>query len=695
MLKRRPDVLAMLVALVGSLAVLSILTFDLLASREKDLDDHHKRLSHFSIMLAEHTARTFEAIDILLREIATDLSTNHLRWREWEPTRGWEYVAQRHSRALPQLRDIILFDEGGNQRFISTYFPAPHINVADRPYFSALRDEGLDVATYGPYVGRNSGRYTFALARRIRNGLGEFAGASFAAIEPAYFQEFCWGNRLSDDFEAILINRQGKVITSCRPTDLSRNAPFVGTVATEHLFQGRLKGFILPESGVFTQAGIQISISEVPHFADLRIVALQPVSGILSRWRQKAVEFGILAGLVVGGLIFGGWLIWRRTREMHSNTKELARQREILENNFARATEEIALQKASAERANHAKSRFLAAASHDLRQPLHALSLFAADLQRQVRAGNMEELPRIADQIRTSSSVLGELLDSLLDISRLDMSSIQINAQPFPVQQLFERLATSYQRSAQSQSQRLIFRPTRLIAETDPTLVERLLANLLSNALRYSPDNGTVLVAARRRGKRISLEVRDNGIGIPPEHQTAIFGEFFQVGNTAREARKGLGLGLSIVDRLSRALNCPVSLRSQPGYGTVFAVSLPQGTLYEAPTSSNAPLVESSSTILFLGEQPAVSEALRLAENWSLPCQRIIAPQALGPADKGLICVVDAAELERLPHLWLDLGELIILGESAPASRPNHHRLTLPLRPAKFRALLEQLRKSA
>src|SRR5574343_1186688 len=184
MASRKPETLALTISLVGTLIVVLVFLADLIVARNRDLEAGERRLQHFSIMRAEHTARTFEAVDMLLREMSADLTQNQRNWENWEPGKGWEYVAQRHSRSMPQLRDLIIFDRYGNQRFISTYFPPPRINVKDRPYFEKL-EAGLESATFGPYVGRNSGRYSYALARRILGPDGRFAGASFAALEPA------------------------------------------------------------------------------------------------------------------------------------------------------------------------------------------------------------------------------------------------------------------------------------------------------------------------------------------------------------------------------------------------------------------------------------------------------------------------------------------------------------------------------
>lgn len=690
MLRKKPETLALFVALIGTLTVLSVFLIDLVLARHRDIETGERRLQHFSIMMAEHTARSFESLDVLLRETSTDLSSNRRNWESWAPNTGWEYVAQRHSRAMPQLRDLIIFDRDGNQRFASTYFPTPQINIEDRPYFKALKN-GAEVATYGPYIGRNSGRYSYAIARRLNGDGGRFNGIAFAAIEPAYLQDFCWSNRLSDDFEAVLINAQGLIIASCRPTDLSRQSPVLGMPATDILFSGRLKD-LMPESGINSGNGLLVSVSAVPGFADLRILTAIPEKTLLASWHSRMVELGTLGLLVTVVLLVGALMVRRQLRDMTAMTAELAASHDSLEERVSKATLELAGQKDAAERANKAKSRFLAAASHDLRQPLHAMSLFATDLQRQVRSGTLHDLPRLSEQISASTSMLGELLDSLLDISRLDVAGIKPDIHPFPLNPLFERLSESFRRTVIDRNLSLHFRPTAHWLSSDPVLVERIIANLLSNALRYTPVGGRILVAARRRGNLIQVEVRDNGLGIALEHQAAIFAEFYQIGNAAREHNKGLGLGLSIVDRLARALGIKVSLRSRIGEGTVFALQI---------ESSRRPLYDQRQTrpgmagkVHFIGSSEALLACGKLVESWDFAVSTDNAGAAAPPPD-----AVVVSDVEHATQLQTELnpGTPCIILTEAPVSTSlpsGAHALPLPLRPAKLRALISQLQKT-
>jgi signal transduction histidine kinase len=691
MVRKKPETLALIVALAGTLTILLVFLGDLVLARHRDLAAGERRLQHFGIMMAEHTARTFEALDVLLRETATDLSQNQRDWEKWDEARGWQYIAQRHSRAMPQLRDLIIFDRLGNQRYISTYFPAPKINVRDRPYFQAL-EGGAEAATFGPYVGRNSGRYTYAIARRINSNGGSFAGAVFAAVEPDYLQDFCWSNRLSDDFEAVLTNAKGEIVASCRPSDLSRQSPIIGAAATTALFGGRLQGNI-PATGLASGNGLLISVSPIPGFSDLRILTAIPEPTLLANWRTRMFELATLGLLVTVVLLVGAWLIRRQVREMADMTSELAASHDHLEERIQAATLELAGQKDTAERANKAKSRFLAAASHDLRQPLHALSLFATDLQRQVRDGKVQELPRLAEQIAASTTVLGELLDSLLDISRLDVAGIKPDIRPCALQPMLDRLAASFRRAAADRKIRLRFRPTRHWVETDPVMLERIIANLVSNALRYTASGGTVLVAVRGRGKDVSIEIRDNGIGIATEHQAAIFAEFYQVGNTAREQTKGLGLGLSIVDRLARALNIELALHSQLGVGTSFSLRVPacRPVAQNAMTSQETP---PAGRVHCIGSSEDLLACIKLVSDWNYVVTGEDGAEAERPPENALL-ITDAELAEKVSAELAPGTPLIVLVRDPDRKLPaGVHTLPAPVRPAKLRALINQLQKT-
>ncbi|MBU1214028.1 MAG: response regulator [Gammaproteobacteria bacterium] len=252
---------------------------------------------------------------------------------------------------------------------------------------------------------------------------------------------------------------------------------------------------------------------------------------------------------------------------------QLQHEREQLQQRIENATTALRSQKEQAEKANFDKTRFLAAASHDLRQPMHALGLFMGELQNRLET---PEQRKIVEKVEESVTAMSGLLDSLLDISKLDAGVIVPQVQEIDISTLLRRLTEAYEPLAAAKSIKLRIHTSNSRVRSDPILLERILMNLLGNAIRYTQEQGTVLLACRKRGDRLRFEVRDNGAGIPLSEQENIFREFVQLENAARDRSKGLGLGLPIVQRSARLLNHPLYLCSTPGRGSVFAVEVPR-----------------------------------------------------------------------------------------------------------------------
>ncbi len=297
-----------------------------------------------------------------------------------------------------------------------------------------------------------------------------------------------------------------------------------------------------------------------------------------------------------------------------------------LESRINEATSQLLEKKQEAERANMAKTKFLAAASHDLRQPMHALGMFVAALT-QVRSEN--ERQRLIEQIGSAVGAMGDLLDALLDISRLDAGGIDAQITVFPLQTVFDHLRHSFGEAAGIKGLDYLVRRTSFWVRTDRILLERILSNLISNAIRYTPS-GRVLVAARLRKGRVLIQVRDSGIGIPSESHDGIFQEFFQLGNPERDRSKGIGLGLAIVKRLTDLLGHPLFLRSSPSKGSTFSLELPRAAP-QAPTAP-AQLLASPEIagsldlcILVIDDDPMVRDSLEsLLKGWG--CQIALEP---------------------------------------------------------------------
>jgi signal transduction histidine kinase/CheY-like chemotaxis protein len=254
----------------------------------------------------------------------------------------------------------------------------------------------------------------------------------------------------------------------------------------------------------------------------------------------------------------------------NSNFKTLVRLRIDREE----LAEKLRLQKELAEQANREKSQFLASASHDLRQPVHALGLFVGALRG---VGMPDEGLRLIDQLDASLIGLDNLFRALLDISRLDAGVVDVRRQVFALQPLLQRVTQDYAALASEKVVALVLHPTSLAADSDPVLVERILRNLVENAVRYT-DQGRVVVGCRRAGRVVRLEVWDTGRGIADHERHSIFREFYQIRGDGHETRGGLGLGLAIVRRLTLALDCPLTVRSRPDRGSCFSLALPRAT---------------------------------------------------------------------------------------------------------------------
>ncbi len=343
---------------------------------------------------------------------------------------------------------------------------------------------------------------------------------------------------------------------------------------------------------------------------------------------------------------------------VNAMAESLGRHRRELEARVDEATQEAMQRLKQAESANAAKARFLAAASHDLRQPLHALGFFVASLRE---TASVEQQPVIG-KIDEGLTAISSLLNALLDISRLDADVLRPARMAVPLQQLLEaQLALIAPLAAQSRV-RLHLRPTTAVVDTDPVLAARILGNLLANAVQYA-SCGTVMIAARRRAGRIRIEVRDNGIGIAALHHARVFDEFFQLDNPERDRRKGLGLGLAICARVARLIGTEVGLRSALGKGSTFWFELPMGQLAEAPlqpvlpTTTNAGIPALALRGLLVDDDLLIRDATgALLRQWG--CQITPAAtaaeaiSAIRNSDQPYDFVLSDLQLEQLDDGW-------------------------------------------
>lgn len=386
---------------------------------------------------------------------------------------------------------------------------------------------------------------------------------------------------------------------------------------------------------------------------------------------------------------------------------------EILEQRIEEATRLLTAQKEQAERANLAKSRFLAAATHDLRQPMHALTLFVAALKERIQ---YPEVSRIVHNIESSVTAMQGMFNALLDISRLDAGVLQTHPRDFHLQDLFDRLRMDFTPHAQEKELRLIVVPTRAIVRTDPVLLERILMNLISNGIRYSVQGG-VVVGCRRTKGGLRIEVWDSGKGIPEHRQKEIFQEFVQLNNPERDRNKGLGLGLAIVERMARLLGSLIEIKSVVGKGSVFSIKVPRGNAKRV-IEETAPAITvrrndlKGALVVFVDDESTILEGMEvLLRDWG--CQPVIAATAMG-ALAGLIqagrppdIIVSDYRLREQEngieviakireHYGIDIPAILVSGDTGPellreAKEKGLRIMHKPARPAKLRALINYL----
>ncbi|VTU37112.1 ATP-binding response regulator [Variovorax sp. RA8] len=347
----------------------------------------------------------------------------------------------------------------------------------------------------------------------------------------------------------------------------------------------------------------------------------------------------------------------------------------------------------AAEEANLAKSRFLAAASHDLRQPIHAQGLFLEVLSRTKLSADQYD---VLANARATWQASAEMLDTLLDFSRIEAGVVEPQAQVFPLQPLLNKIENELAPQADAKGIVYRSRETHAAVRSDPALVALILRNLVSNAIRYT-ERGGVLVACRARGEQVLLEVWDTGLGIEPAQHQAIFREFHQLGNAERDRRKGLGLGLAIAQGLARALGQELTLASVPGRGSVFRLTLPaarSGVVADSGAEAlPAPARVFDLRVLVIDDDESVRTGMRqLLGAWGCACDvadSIEEAQALARAHRPGLVISDyrLRELrtgaEAISALRSEFGAnlpaLLITGDTAPQRLREARATGVPL----------------
>ena len=474
-------------------------------------------------------------------------------------------------------------------------------------------------------------------------------------------------------------------------------------------------------------------IEQTPSRDPLGFLAILPMLWAALRRgpRDTATVALVLAGITIWGTLTGGGpfttadlnasfllvlmflisitvpsLLLSADVEVRKKAEESLRRAQIeLERKVAERTQELEL-------ANAAKSRFFAMASHDLRQPLHALGLFVAQLRTPLKSG---ERTKTIERVDATRKEMDEMFNSLLDISRLDAGILTPKITEFPIARLLQKIETTFDQATREKGLRLRVRRSDAWVRSDAMLLERILLNLVSNAVRYTLRGG-IIVGCRRLGEMLRIEVWDSGPGIPEDQKRNIFGEFFQLPAPERNRYGGLGLGLAIVDRLRVLLNHQIDLASTVGRGSRFAIRVPMAD--ECVTSTEpvdsphpATFAVEGKVILVIADAPIVLEGtggllgkwgysvltagsdeaalIRLAERQQRP-DLIISDYHLASGKTGIRAIeqINAAFGSSIPAI-------LISGDTAPeplrdAKDRGYILLHKPVDPMRLRAVMQE-----
>src|SRR6266436_2710941 len=505
----------------------------------------------------------------------------------------WRFDAVRLLRQVPPVTEIAQLDAVGREKFrISRHamdVTESHVDYSHNPIFVQAMANKI---YYGPVYFVDGSEPYMAIAVA---GSGRDHGVIVAQVNLKFIWEVVSQIKSGTRGYAYVVDSSGRLIADpdislvLRNTDMSRlpqvraarvpqadaDEPFAAVdrqgkpVLSAHATVTPLNWLVfveLPINEAYAPLYDSIKRSAVLLLVAL---ALALLAGLLLA-RQMVVPIRALhnGAARIGRGDLGHRISIRTSDELEALGDEFNKMAARLQESYTTLEHKVEERTRQLELANLAKSRFLAAASHDLRQPLHALGLFVAQLHGRMRAG---ERRRIIARVDAALSAMNELFNALLDISKLDAGVLTPSITEFPVAKLLDRVDTTFTGAAREKGLSLQVVTSSAWVRSDFILLERIVFNLVSNAVRYTSSGG-VVVGCRNRGVNLRIEVWDTGPGVPQDQQQNIFGEFYRLGATGA----GLGLGLAIVDRLCRLLDHSVRLTSILGKGSCFSVALPR-----------------------------------------------------------------------------------------------------------------------
>jgi signal transduction histidine kinase/CheY-like chemotaxis protein len=548
-------------------------------------------------------------ISQFIRDIQAQIGwTTQLPWSDYALAEQ-RFDALRLLRLIPAITELTRIDPSGHEQLhvsrLTETRMGGNVDLSSNPEFVEAMAHKV---YYGPvYFRRETEPYmNLAVA-----GPGMDSGITVAEISLKYIWDVVSGIKVGEHGAAYVVNNEGKLIAHpdlslvLRNTDLSglaqvkaaraHQGPDASPYVAEDISGRRVltANAAIPQLGWLVFVELPIEEAYAPLYASLRAVGLLLLVGLglavlLSLVLARRMVLPIQA-LETGAARIGAGGLDHRIHittgdELEALGDQFNGMAARLQDSYATLEGKVVERTRQLELANLAKTRFLAAASHDLRQPLHALGLLVAQLNADT---NRADRRRIVARVGAAVSAMNDLFNALLDISKLDAGAVAAEVTSFPIDPLLRKIEGMFAADARAKSLRLRVLPCSAWVRSDRVLLERILLNLVSNAVRYT-EHGGIIVGGRHRGDALRLEVLDTGIGIPHDQQQNIFREFYQV-DSAGVGRPGLGLGLAIVDRMCRLLDHPLELASTRGKGSRFSITLPRTTALIEPAEVARP----------------------------------------------------------------------------------------------------------
>jgi signal transduction histidine kinase/CheY-like chemotaxis protein len=708
---------------------------------------YHEQQALLVRIQREQVKSAVDKISQFLNEITAGLSwETQLSWSD-TTLNDWQFDAVRVMRQVPALTEIVQLDATGHEQFrMSREAPDVIESHVDHSLDAAFTQATANKIYYGPvyFIDESQPHMTIAMA-----GVGPEFGVVVGQVNLTFIWDVISQIRVGKHGQAYVVDEAARLIAHPDISQVLRKTDMSGLKQVQTARSGLSRMLAAqpdqPFQGVDMQ-GVDISgRSVLSAYAEVTppgwlVFAELPADEAYAPLYSSVLRSGVVILVALVLAIFAGLLLARRMvvpiralrdgavrigsgdlgqrlsiktgDELEALGEQFNAMAARLQESYAGLEGKVEERTRQLEAANQAKSRFVAAASHDLRQPLHALGLFVAQLHGKLRAA---ERSQIVSRIEDALSAMNELFSALLDISKLDAGATPVNITVFPVAQLLAHAETTFAGAAREKKLSFRAMPSDAWVRSDFILLQQIVFNLVQNALRYTRSGG-VVVGCRKRGDQLRIEVWDSGIGIAADQHDKIFGEFYRLGEPDRDRRAGLGLGLAIVDRLCRLLDHPIEVKSTVGKGSVFAVTVPVAPANKRAIEASIvprvqPILSHDKLVLVIDDDPLVLEGMSgIFRKWGC---RVVT------ADSDSKALKAAAEQDDVPDLiisdyhlangrtgietveWLR-GELsapipafLISGDTDPATLheakvKGFHLLHKPVDPMALRAMFHQ-----